>query len=407
MIIKPSKLKGKVQAIPAKSYAHRALICAALADKNSKIYFNKTSQDIDATISCLGALGADIKVTDFGVEVSPIKKTISPKLNVKESGSTFRFLLPISTTIYDECDFDGEGRLPERPISDLIEVMKLNGVEFEGEKLPFKTKGNLKSGEYSLRGDVSSQYVSGLLLAGAMLDKPSKIRLNTQLESKSYVDMTIEVMKNFGAEVIEANGYIVQPTGYKSCNYKVEGDWSNASFFLGAGALSDSIEVTGLNLNSKQGDRKILEILKEFGAIIKTDDGIKVSGNKLQGIEVDLQDIPDMLPILAVIATNAIGKSRFYNAKRLRLKESDRLKTTAEMITNLGGKVEEREDELIVYAKELVGGTVDSHNDHRIAMATTIASLVCKEEIILKDARAVEKSYPEFFEDFKSLGGQI
>ncbi|MBL7574330.1 3-phosphoshikimate 1-carboxyvinyltransferase [Peptoniphilus asaccharolyticus DSM 20463] len=409
MKIISSRLTGKIDAIPSKSYAHRALICAALADGISNIYFDKTSDDIDATIGALIELGAKINKRIYGVEVRGISKGEFPHLNMRESGSTFRFLLPVSATLYEECSFMGEGRLPERPISDLMEVMKLNGVEFDREKLPFKTFGNLKAGHYKLAGNVSSQYISGLLMAAPIMDKAVEIALTTELESKGYVDMTVQVMREFGANVDFRDGiYSVEPIGYKNRDYVVEGDWSNAAFFLVAGAISDKIEMNNLNSDSLQGDRKVLEILKDFGAEVEFGDTITVAKRDMRNIDVDLRDVPDLLPILSVLAASVNdGVSKFYNGERLRFKESDRLSTTAELITNLGGRVEEKETELWVYGTNgLRGGVVNSHNDHRIAMASAIASLISEGDIFLNGAEAVNKSYPKFFEDFKKLGGK-
>lgn len=410
MLVYPSILSGQIEAIASKSYAHRALILASLADKESKIYFEKSSKDIDATISCLKEMGADIKRIQAGVTISPIeKRNFNPLINPGESGSTLRFLLPLATSIYKSCHFVGSGRLPDRPIKELVTILKENGVEFDKEKLPFTTNGLFSFENCQIRGDISSQYITGLLLTGANFDKDVSIDLTSKLESKAYVDMTIDIMKNYNQEILETEkGYKIINRRIVAKDYVVEGDWSNASFYLVAGALSEKITMTGLNINSKQGDIEILSILEEFGSnVYKSKDEISVESQKRNNLEIDIKDIPDMLPILSILAASVNGgKSRFYNAKRLRIKESDRLESSAEMIRNLGGKVEEREDELIVFGTGgLVGGSVDSYNDHRIAMAATIASLISKKEINIINERAIEKSYPSFFEDFSRLGG--
>ncbi|SFE27921.1 3-phosphoshikimate 1-carboxyvinyltransferase [Peptostreptococcus sp. D1] len=410
MKVKPSKLEGSVKAIPSKSFAHRAIICAAISDGVSQIIFDKTSDDIDATVNCLRALGAKIEKFEYGVIVQGISKLDNiPTIDSKESGSTFRFLLPLASTIYEQAIFKGEGRLPKRPIKDLMDAMRHRGVEFDSECLPFKTNGLLTPGRYEIRGDVSSQYISGLLFAALNLNGSSEVIVNTNLESKSYVDITVEVMRAFGADIIEnENGFLVNTSKLKAQTYKVEGDWSNSSFFLVAGAFG-KVSVKGLNVESSQGDKKILKILDDFGAEVIISNEIMVSSCGRNSIDVDLADIPDMLPILSILAASVDGGvSRFYNASRLRLKESDRIKSTVDLITSLGGNVEERNDELLVYGTNgLVGGIVDSHNDHRIAMAAAIASIISENDIVIKNSKAINKSYPTFFDDFVDLGGKI
>lgn len=409
--IKPSKLTGSIDAISSKSYAHRALIFASLGVEESVVYFNKSSNDIDVTIACLRELGASIERTAYGARVSPIVKKEGPvRLNCGESGSTLRFLLPLAAAIYEECEFEGEGRLPERTIAEIVEVMKENGVAFDRESLPLKTSGLFSYDHCYIRGDISSQYISGLLMAGAYLKKECEIHLTTQLYSKGYVDLTLEIMREFGIEVQEdENSYLVMPSELVSRDLKVEGDWSNSSFFLVAGALGQGIGLRGLKMDSSQGDREIVSTLQDFGAQISIEDGeIRVEAKSRRLVEVDVSQIPDMVPILAVLAASVQGgKSKFTNAGRLRDKESDRLTSTSQMINNLGGKVIEKPDSIeVIGTGGLSGGQVDSFNDHRIVMAATIASVISQGEIKIINAKAVEKSYPDFFEDFGHLGGQ-
>ena len=407
-------LKGNIAAIPSKSYAHRTLIAAALSDTVSKIRFNESSDDIDYTISSLKSLGARILPLDEGgVEVYPIEKLEGrPNIDVGESGTTFRLIFPVATSIYDECEFVGKEGLARRPIIELMEAMESGGVSFDSERLPFKTNGKLNSGRFKIPGDVSSQYISGLLFAAPLLDGRSEIVLTSKLESKPYVDITIDVLKDFGIQIENTeNGYIVEGQGYKSIDdYRVEGDWSNAAFFLVAGALGQGITMTGLNMNSTQGDMKIVEVLRDLGAGVKlSEDSITVTKDKLFNIEVDLTEIPDSLPILAIAAAAVEGGvSRFYNGKRLRLKESDRLKSVATMIKDLGGKVEEKEEEILIYGTGgLKGGVTSSFGDHRLVMAASIASMISAGHVSIKNPEAVTKSYPGFFKDFKKLGGDI
>lgn len=411
MRLKPSKLEGEIKAIASKSYAHRALICAAISKNPSQIYFDKSSDDIDATISCLNELGAEIVRNKRGAFVNPIEKRDTiPLIDPKESGSTLRFLLPLSASIYDSCKFTGSARLSERPLIDLIKVMEENGVSFDRKKLPFMTFGKFDFEDVTIRADISSQYITGLMLTAANLNKNTKINLTEEIESKSYLNITISVMKAYGIDVREI-GKSFEIFGKKlhANDYRVEGDFSNASFFLAAGALSAPIKMFGLNINSKQGDRKILDILKDYGAnVIINDNFIEVSPNLRNPLEIDLKNIPDMFPILAILASGANGKSRFYNIKRLRLKESDRIESTKQMIENLGGKFIEKNDEVFVIGNgKLKPGKVDSFNDHRIVMAAAIASFISEGNVEIINEKAVEKSYPSFFEDFSKLGGSF
>lgn len=406
-------LKGSIEAIPSKSYAHRALIAASLSHKPSKIKFSRSSKDIDYTISCLKSLGSEIlDLEEGGVEVNPIKtKDESPILDVGESGTTFRLILPLASAIYEECKFVGKEGLARRPIIELMEAMEVNGVKFSADRLPFTSKGKLNSGVFRIPGDISSQYISGLLFAAPLLEGKTEISLTSSLESKAYVDITMDILNKFGIQIKSSNGrYQVERQDYKSKDYSVEGDWSNAAFFLVAGALGHGITMTGLNMKSSQGDIKILDILEDLGASLQVKDkSITISKNKLSPIEVDLSEIPDSLPVLAVAAASVEGGvSRFYNGKRLRIKESDRLNSVATMIRNLGGRVEEKEEELLVYGTGgLKGGRTSSFGDHRLVMAASIASMISEEDVAIKNFQDVSKSYPLFFEDFEKIGGVI
>lgn len=411
--IKPKKIAGEIDAISSKSHGHRILICAALADKPTKIILEKSSVDIDTTISCLEQLGSKIERDGVNIVVNPIKKSnTTPLLNCMESGSTFRFMVPIGAAIYKKIDFVGEGRLPERPMSELIETMENNGSHFTNKKLPFTVNNGLKGGKFILPGDVSSQYISGILFAAPILNEDVEIELTTKLESEAYVEMTIDAMKEFGINVERTNnGYFIKG-GQKyisSGDITVEGDWSNAAFFLVAGAIGKKITVKKLNMNSTQGDKEIVNILKKFGAKVTIENNcITVEPSNLTGANIDISEIPDSLPILSILASCSKGESNFINAKRLRLKESDRLFTTRKMLENLGGKAIESLDSLkVIGVDHLKGGNTDSFNDHRLAMASTIASICSKGEIILNDPMAVNKSYPKFYDDFKFLGGEV
>ena len=407
----PSVLGGDVNAIASKSDLHRIMICAALCDREVTIDGVTRCADTDATAKCIEALGAKVTYTDREcIIVPPAKREDGAKLDCGESGSTLRFLLPVATVLADRAELSGHGRLPQRPIAELVDTMEKGGVVFSDKSLPLTVSGKLRAGNYAIAGNVSSQYISGLLMALSATEGESMLKLITPLQSASYVDMTINTLKLFGAEI----EYI--PYGYKISGKKrlcspqkitVDGDWSNGAFFLASGAISNSIKVKCLYTDSAQGDRKILDILADFGADIKTNgDEITVLHNKLCGCTIDLTDIPDLLPILAVVASFAEGQTQFVGGERLRLKESDRLETTAAMLRSLGGKAEITADGLIVYNSKLTGGEVDGANDHRIVMAASIAAAYCENPVKIKGAEAVKKSYPDFFKDYIKAGGK-
>lgn len=406
----PSPLGGTVRAIPSKSDAHRLLICAALADRPTVIHVPETSQDISATAGCLTALGADIRYENGSYRVTPIKESaVSPVLDCGESGSTLRFLLPVAASINDNVGFEGHGRLPERPIGELVSVMEEHGVKFHGHKLPIKTGGKMRGGDFYLPGNISSQYITGLLLALPNTAEGGSIHLTTALESAAYVDMTLFSLHRFGivTEEIPDGWHIPGGQAFRSPGeLQADGDWSNAAFFLAAGAICGEVTVSGLDINSTQGDREICSILSRFGAdVIISDNDITVKKAPLHGCEIDLKNIPDMLPALAVAASFADGTTIFTGGARLRIKESDRLRTVCTMINSLGGDAAETNDGLIVKGKPLSGGKVSGSGDHRIVMAAAIAASMANGRVTITGAEAANKSYPKFFDDFKLLGG--
>lgn len=417
--ITPTGLKGTAEAIASKSEAHRMLICAALADKESKININKSSEDIDATVGCLRALGADINISDGVALIKPGMIKEGAFLDCKESGSTLRFMLPVAAALAERVRFTGSGRLPERPIGELLDAMSQNGTLSSSNKLPLELNGKLKAGNFEISGSISSQYITGLMLALPLLEGESKIKLTSVLESKRYVDITLDVLRSFGIEfqcneTLDGLIEYVLPCGKGFCAsdvVNVGGDWSNGAFFLVAGAMGNDISVSGLSLSSAQGDKEILDILKKFGVDIRIDGNeIKAVPRKLIGTTIDINETPDLLPILAVLASFADGETKFVNGARLRIKESDRLKSTAAMINNLGGSAVELPDELVVNGNagmKLRGGIVDSFHDHRIAMSAAIAASCCEDYVYIKDAGATAKSYPDFYNDYKNLGGIV
>lgn len=408
--ITPAQLSGTIPAIASKSDAHRLLILAALSQGETRIRMEQRSEDIDATICCLRALGVSIEVLPDGVLVRGIEQpNENPLLDCGESGSTFRFLLPVAAALCGSARFTGGGRLPERPIGELMTVMQAHGVAFSAERLPFSTSGRLAGGAFSLPGNVSSQYLTGLLLALPLVAQDSTISLTTRLESAAYVDITLHALKRFGVRVSVENGVYAVSGGQtlqSPGECRVDGDWSNAAFFLAAGALGKPVTLTGLHLDSPQGDKAILNALRKFGALVETTaDTVTVSPASLVGCTIDVSETPDLLPILAVLGAGASGETRLVNAARLRLKESDRLASVSAMLRALGGRVEEQPDALVISGGRLAGGTVESCRDHRIAMSAAIAAILCESSVTILGADAVKKSYPAFYHDLNQLGG--
>ena len=403
---------GSVRIPSSKSQAHRLLILAALGKRPTALQIRGISEDIAATIRCLNALGAKIRQDGEIVFVTPIETVCSPcELPCGESGSTLRFLLPVVAALGAEAAFLRKGRLPERPLAPLDGELKKHGVRLaeDGEKL--LVSGQLQPGAYRLPGNVSSQFFTGLLLALPLLSAESTLEIEGTLESAPYVEMTeqalalanISVSKKEKTYQIPGNQSAFLP---EKC--AVEGDWSNAAFFLCAGALSQKgVTVHGLRMDSAQGDRAVLDVLRAMGAeVTSSEDAVTVRRKMLRAVQIDASAIPDLIPVLAAAASAAEGETKIYNAARLRLKESDRLKTTAAMLTSLGADVTELTDGLIVRGKEsLSGGTAEAFGDHRIAMSAAVASSVCREAVTICGSESVNKSYPQFWADFAALKG--
>lgn len=412
-LINPSKIGGKICSIPSKSYAHRILICSAFSNAPTDIVMDiNFSKDIEATAKCLENLGCKIcKKDDNCITVFPAKQiSVAPVLDCFESGSTLRFLLPVVATLGNNSTFIGSGKLPDRPISMLLNQLENHAVSFSSSSLPLTVKGKMNGGVFSISGDVSSQFVTGLLLALPLTKEGGEIKLTSPLESKSYVDITIEVMKSFGVDVeITPSGYIVPPNSKYISPQKiaVQGDWSNSAFWLCSGAISDEIVCTGLDLKSSQGDKAILEILKLYGAKVETHNNtVKVSPNNQNPFNFDAQNVPDLVPVVSVIASIANGVTTITNTQRLRIKECDRIEATINLLQSLGSNASYRDGVLKIFGNgKLDGGKVCGYNDHRIVMSAAVASTVCSSSVTISDANAVLKSYPNFFEDFKKLGG--
>lgn len=378
--ITPGRLSGIVSAIPSKSQAHRLLICAAFADRPTQLVCPETNRDIEATADCLRALGADIMRTDAGYTVHPIAGIPdSAVLHCSESGSTLRFLLPIAGALGVDATFCMKGRLPQRPLSPLWEEMERMGCCLcRPTDNTIRCQGKLMPGKYTIDGSVSSQFITGLLFATSLIDGKSELSVTGNIESKPYIEMTKQAMALFQAPAYLSPGSV-----------KVEGDWSNAAFFLAAKMLGSDVAVHNLDPESAQGDRIVAALLPRLE----------------ENITIDATDIPDLVPILAVTAGAKQG-AVFTGIRRLRIKESDRVASTIAMLTALGSKAEATESTLTVYGTGYSGGTVDACNDHRIAMAAAIAATVCSKKVTILGAEAVHKSYPRFWEEYKRLGGQ-
>ncbi len=403
---------GSVRIPASKSMAHRYLICAALSGHGTDILLDGMSKDIEATVGCLNALCARIEENCGVLRCKPVDPERVPfdcTPDCGESGSTLRFLLPVVGALSATGKFKMHGRLPERPLAPLDDELKRHGMKLDRQGNELFFSGTLKGGAYTIPGTVSSQYISGLLFALPLVKGDSVLTVTGPVESKDYILMTEEALKKSGIS-FEKSGNVYKIPGGQNYDtpekLAVEGDFSNAAFFLSIGAMSEEgVNVEGLNLASLQGDRRIAEILEAFGAkTLRGENSIFVKGGGLKGIVIDASLIPDLVPVLSVVGAAAAGETRIINAGRLRIKESDRLKSTADMINALGGRCEELSDGLVITGTgRLKGGKVDTCNDHRIAMASAVAACICEGPVILNDEKCVAKSYPGFFEDFERL----
>ena len=379
----------------------------------TKIICTDTNADIDATASCLNSLGANIKRTEDGFSVTPICSVVGgASLDANESGSTLRFLLPLVTSLGADCSFIMRGRLATRPLSPLYELLCDSGATLsEAGKSPLHVSGKLYAGDYTLKADISSQYISGMLFALSVASGRSTLRLSGKVESAPYILMTLDTLTRFGADIkFDSENNIFYINGKERLIspslIEVGGDWSNAAFMLAAGAIGSApVAISGLDMHSRQGDRAMLSILSDMGAEITVGDNyIIVYPSKLHGISIDASDIPDLVPILAVVASVADGKTIIYNASRLRLKESDRIESVCTTLKALGASVCATDDGMVITGKErLAGGEVDSFNDHRIAMSASIASLVCENEVKITRFEAINKSFPSFLDIFDRI----
>ena len=400
--VTPAKLKGTVIPPPSKSQAHRVLLAAALAGGVSRIDNVALSQDIEATLRCLRALGTGVEQEGNALIIHGLGNSIRqippfPVLDCGESGSTLRFLIPAALVICGEGAFTGRGRLMERPLKPYFDLFDEKGIHYEQKDGRLTARGLLPPGEYSLPGNVSSQFITGLLYALPLLNGDSEIVLTSPLESRGYVDMTLDALGLFGVypEARENGFFIPGNQRYRSQNFAIEADWSQAGFWYAAKLLGSTLDVGGMDPGSAQGDRVILD---QYAELSKPGD-----------VDLDVSDCPDLAPPLAAMAAARPGVTRLTNAARLRLKESDRLAAVTRVLGGLGAEVTEGSDSLTIHGKEsLAGGVkVDSFNDHRIAMMAAVAATRCDKPVTITGAECVAKSYPNFWEEYEALGGKI
>lgn len=411
--ILPGARTGEVHIPASKSQAHRMLLCAAMGENKVTLRCRGLSKDILATVACLKALGASVDAEGEVLHLRPV--SVPPSglclLPCGESGSTLRFLLPLVGALGASAVFEREGRLPERPIEPLGRELCRNGMDIRSAGAQLYCSGQLRPGAFSLPGNISSQYISALLMTLPLLEGESTLHMEGALESAAYVAMTEEVLRLGGVRT-EKTGDGYRIPGGQRCRFapelSVEGDYSNAAFFLCAGALSErGIRVTGLDPRSRQGDRAIVPLLEEMGAQVASDgSSVTVKRDALHGITIDASPIPDLIPVLSVVAAAASGETRVIHAQRLRLKESDRLHSTTQMLRALGAEAEELPDGLVIRGgRTLAGGTVDACGDHRIAMSAAVAGGICRSAVTICGSECVQKSYPDFWTDFQQLKG--
>ena len=409
--IMPWKLSGNIKIPPSKSLSHRAIICAALCRENGESIIKNLilSEDIKATIEAMSMLGVKMDMKEekdktFTLRVSNSESySKEVKIDCRESGSTLRFLIPIALVLSNKSEFIGKGKLVERPLDVYYKIFKEQGIKYENDngKLPLIVHDRLKGGTFEVDGNISSQFISGLFFALPLLEHDSIIKVINNMESKGYIDLTLDVLKKFNVN-IENRDYkefrIKGNSKYRPIEYKVESDFSQGAFFIVAKEIGNDINYEGLSEDSLQGDKEILNIVKTFRE------------NKKEEFIIDASQIPDLVPILTVLASLKQGvRTRILNAERLRIKESDRLKAIATELNKLGAHVEETTDGLIINGVERLkgGAIVNSWNDHRIAMSLAVAATRCEDAIILEDHMSVKKSYPNFWEDYEALGGKI
>ncbi len=414
--IRPGRLAGDVVIPPSKSLSHRAIIAAAMAEGRSSVTNLKFSEDIKATTEAMESLGARFQVgEDYEIIEGVDKlKRLKDEIQCRESGSTIRFMIPVALLAEGKVTFKGEGRLCKRPLGTFLDIFDEQGISYsKGEdELPLTVDGMLKPGRFRVPGDISSQFITGLLYALPKLEGDSVIEISSKLESKGYIDLTLDVLASFGIE-IENREYkefhIRGNQKYRARDYRVEGDYSQVAFWMVAGALGSDIRCHGMRLESLQGDKAIHGILKDMKAEMTEGEVITVKPSETQGAVIDLSQCPDLGPIITVLASLSRGKTEIVNAKRLRIKESDRITSMTTELNKLGARITETEEGMVIEGVETLKGgvTVNAWNDHRVAMALAMAATRCEKPIILEGAESVKKSYPHFWTEYERVGGKI
>jgi 3-phosphoshikimate 1-carboxyvinyltransferase len=411
----PGRLMGSLAVPPSKSVAHRAIVCAALSYGESLISPVDDSQDMQAMLQCMAALGADYTREGRLLQIrgQSHKPEGMPVLDCMESGNTLRFLMPLSLVLAGGGRFLTGGRLAERPLGPYEALFARQGIAFDRMADGFFVKGIIVPGRFELPGNVSSQFITGLLLALPLLNGDSEILLTTLPESEAYLQLTMDTMADFGVQVQRPDPQrFLVPGGqsYRPLNFTVEGDYSQAAVMLCAGALGSNVAIRGLNFDSHQGDKAVTELLIKMGAdFVREDGACFMKANSLHGIRIDGGQFPDILPMMALVCCLSKGESLIENAGRLRLKECDRFAATVQELSGLGADIRAEGDSMVIHGREkLTGGVLaDSHNDHRMAMMLSIAALHCREPVSLENPSCVKKTWPGYWDDYKALGGII
>jgi 3-phosphoshikimate 1-carboxyvinyltransferase len=421
VIRRSERFGGEVYAPPSKAYTHRMAIAALLSSGASKILNPLHSDDTQATLEAIKAFGAETKLEESCWTIkgtTPLKTPDSP-INCGESGATLRFMIPVAALASGPSTFILGESLRRRPLKPLLRGLNQLGAESRLQ-LSEKTAtvrvhgGGIRGGKTSIRGDVSSQFISGLLFACPWAEEDTEINVTTPLESRNYVQITLEVLDKHGVKVSASKDFrklrVPCNQSYVSRHHEVPGDFSSAAFLLAAAAITSSrVKVKNLNRHTKQGDKAILDILEKMGSKITVkDEYVEVEGKQLNAVDVDAKDIPDLVPVCASLACYSKGVSKLYNARRLRYKESDRLSSLRTELKKMGADITIIEDGLIIRGPcPLQGATINPHNDHRIAMACTIAALGANGETMIQNSECVKKSYPNFFDDLHMLGADV
>ena len=403
----PSTIKGKIKAVPSKSFAHRIIIMASFKKGKTIVKNVGYSDDVLSTIACMQKLGANIQrkkdnLIIYGIE-KPNENAI---LDFNESGSTMRFLIPVVSALGTGATFTGKQSLLRRPNDDLYASLKSNGVTIEDCVI----SGKITGGEITINAGTSSQFVSGLIMAATILDRDYTINLVGNVVSKNYIDITLQLLSNFGVKYsVNGNSIVIYKSKIKSKRkIEVEGDWSSASFMLALGVLGKKVKVCGLNMKSKQGDKAILDIIKKMGGKLKTGNkSVTAYNSKLKSIEYDVENCPDLAPILSVLMLTSKEECKMKGVERLRIKESDRLNAIIDNLTLAGGQVEYKDKCLYISARQLQQADFNGYNDHRMVMSSVVLSSILKGASSVTDKEAVKKSYPNFFNDYIKLGGKI